>query len=233
MTPDHDPTLTYPPDVTRTADGVNITRLIPGDGTRAGGPAASDTQPFVAGNDPAASDTPPGFVIEREVGRGGMGVVYLARQTGLNRPVALKLIQAGDSGSALRFLAEAEAMAAVRHPNVAEAYQFGEHHGLPFLALEYCPGGDLSAKLKAGTQGAKNRFHTAGRTSRRQRRFVLPCDSWEGKFTTSNVLKANAYASKLLVGHPVDRKRVRPLCVHYSIYLLWVPGIAPSEVQST
>ena len=76
-----------------------------------------------------------------------MGVVYLARQLGLNRPVALKLVKGGDEGgrqALIRFLAEAEAVAAVRHPNVVEVYQYGEHDGQPYLALEYCPGGDLT-----------------------------------------------------------------------------------------
>ena len=95
--------------------------------------------------------SPPGFVIDKELGRGGMGIVYLAHQAGLNRPVALKLIKSDDADalSVLRFLAEAEAMAAVRHPNVAQVYQYGQHDGRPFLALEYCDGGNLYERIKA------------------------------------------------------------------------------------
>ncbi len=98
-----------------------------------------------------AVDAPPGFVIEREIGVGGMGVVYLARQMGLNRPVALKLVKDArvDAKALIRFLAEAEAVAAVRHPNVVEVYQYGDHHGRPYMALEYCPGGDLTTLTKA------------------------------------------------------------------------------------
>jgi hypothetical protein len=101
---------------------------------------------------PQAIDPPPGFVLEREIGVGGMGVVYLARQLGLNRPVALKLVKGSDKLDAkavIRFLAEAEAVAAVRHPNVVEVYQYGDHQGKPYLALEYCPGGDLTTLSKA------------------------------------------------------------------------------------
>jgi WD40 repeat protein len=95
----------------------------------------------------AELDPPPGFVVERQLGFGGMGAVYLARQLGLNRTVALKLVkgtEAIEPKALIRFLAEAEVVAAVRHPNVVEVYQYGEHNGRPYLALEYCPGGDLT-----------------------------------------------------------------------------------------
>jgi tetratricopeptide (TPR) repeat protein len=115
-----------------------------GSGSGAGGSGGST--PLAAMPDP-----PPGFEIEREIGRGGMGLVYLARQHGLNRQVALKMVAGTASPKALiRFLAEAEAIAAVRHPNVVEVYQFGDHAGRPYLALEYCSGGDLDQRVKAG-----------------------------------------------------------------------------------
>jgi tetratricopeptide (TPR) repeat protein len=81
-----------------------------------------------------------------------MGRVYLGRQVGLNRPVALKLMRSGegvDAKALIRFLAEAEAVAAIRHPNVVEVYAYGDHQGKPYLALEYCPGGDLTKLTKA------------------------------------------------------------------------------------
>ena len=89
---------------------------------------------------------PPGYRVEKELGRGGMGVVYLAFQVGLNRPVALKMAldSGGDPGGLVRFLAEAEAVAAVRHPNVVAVYQFGNHAGRPFMAMEFCPRGSLA-----------------------------------------------------------------------------------------
>ncbi len=93
----------------------------------------------------------PGYEIVGELGRGGMGVVYKARQHGLNRTVALKIVlgdDKADSKQLIRFLAEAEAVASVQHPNVVEVYHFGEHQAQPFLALEFCPGGSLDAKLK-------------------------------------------------------------------------------------
>jgi tetratricopeptide (TPR) repeat protein/predicted Ser/Thr protein kinase len=95
----------------------------------------------------------PGFEILEELGRGGAGVVYKARQDGLNRLVALKVIRAGfcdDADAADRFRAEAEAAARFQHPNLIQVYEVGEHEGNAYLALEYASGGSLHQKL-AGT----------------------------------------------------------------------------------
>jgi serine/threonine-protein kinase len=102
---------------------------------------------------PVALPAVPGFEILGELGRGGMGVVYRARQVSLNRIVALKMILAGGYAGAeerVRFLAEAEAVAAVRHTGIVQIHDFGTHAGLPWFALEWCPDGSLEKKL-AGT----------------------------------------------------------------------------------
>lgn len=94
----------------------------------------------------------PGFDIESELGRGGMGVVYKAKQAGLNRTVALKVVLAGpfaDPSTRARFLLEAEAVAAVDHPHVVKVFAFGEHAGFPYLVMEYLGGGTLADSLKA------------------------------------------------------------------------------------
>ncbi len=99
---------------------------------------------------PPTSSVPPGYEILGELGRGGMGVVYKARQVQLNRLVALKMILSGGhagSEERVRFLAEGEAIAAIRHPGIVQIYDFGTHGGLPYFALEFCAGDSLAGKL--------------------------------------------------------------------------------------
>ena len=94
-----------------------------------------------------------GYEVLGELGRGGMGVVYRAREILLNRPCVLKMILAGahaDAESIVRFLAEAAAVARLQHPNIVQIHEVGEHAGLPYFALEFCAGGSLEKKL-AGT----------------------------------------------------------------------------------
>jgi serine/threonine protein kinase len=96
------------------------------------------------------SPTLPGYEIEEEVGRGGMGVVYRARQKSLNRLVALKVIR--DSALAgpehlARFRAEAEAVARLQHPNIVQVHELYEKEGQPFFAMEYVSGGSLAQYL--------------------------------------------------------------------------------------
>jgi len=93
----------------------------------------------------------PDYKIERELGRGGMGVVYLAWQTALNRPVAIKMILGGkytDSMAQARFMIEAEVIAAIQHPYVVQMFQFGRQDDQPFFVLEFVGGGSLAGKLK-------------------------------------------------------------------------------------
>jgi WD40 repeat protein/serine/threonine protein kinase len=92
----------------------------------------------------------PGYEILGELGRGGMGVVYRARQVLLNRPCALKMIVAGVHAGpqdVVRFLNEAKAVAALQHANIVQIHHVGEADGLPFFELEYVGGGSLDKRL--------------------------------------------------------------------------------------
>jgi tetratricopeptide (TPR) repeat protein/tRNA A-37 threonylcarbamoyl transferase component Bud32 len=86
------------------------------------------------------------YQIVREVGRGGMGVVYEARQLGLDRLVALKVIGGSylDERDVLRFRQEAEAIARLQHPNVVQVFEIGECEQRPYLVLEYVDGPSLA-----------------------------------------------------------------------------------------
>jgi hypothetical protein len=96
----------------------------------------------------AEADRPtvPGFEILSELGRGGMGVVYKARQVSLNRFVALKMILAGPHAGAdhlARFRVEAVAVARLQHAGIVQIHEIGSHGGHLYLALEYVAGGTL------------------------------------------------------------------------------------------
>ena len=97
-------------------------------------------------------DAFPGYELLEKLGEGGMAIVYKARQEGLNRLVAFKMILGGHRAGPkdlIRFLVEAEAVASIKHPHVVQVHEYGEADGRPFLTLEYLPGGTLAERLKS------------------------------------------------------------------------------------
>jgi WD40 repeat protein/serine/threonine protein kinase len=139
--------------------GSSKTRSAPG--TSAG--QASKHEPLVRGSvspfptltevRPSNAPTISGYDVLQELGRGGMGIVYLARQRSLNRLVAIKMITPERSLSApqvARIRAEAELIARLQHPNVVSIYRVGLYEGMPYLVLEYVPGGSLAQRQSTG-----------------------------------------------------------------------------------
>lgn len=103
----------------------------------------------------ATNHTLSGYEMVREIGRGGMSTVFLARQTSLNRMVALKVLRLDgtipETRETVRFLAEAEIIGTIRHRNIVQIYDYGAPPGhSPYLALEYLAGGTLAQRLANG-----------------------------------------------------------------------------------
>ena len=95
----------------------------------------------------------PGYEILGELGRGGMGIVFEARQIGLDRVVALKVMRSGAWASPqerARIESEAALLGQLNHPGVVHVYEIGEFQGRPYFSMEYVAGGDLALRLRGG-----------------------------------------------------------------------------------
>lgn len=135
-------------DPSETEYGERFPQLI--DGSKTLMPSAGETRVRPGMFDAVLAPAIPGYEIERLLGRGGMGMVFLARQTRLKRLVALKMILAGryaDADDLARFRGEAESIARLQHPNIIQIYEVGEAGERPYFSMEYAGGGTLAEQL--------------------------------------------------------------------------------------
>src|SRR5262249_10557964 len=126
------------------------------------GSASSSSSPDISG--PISVDTwstrsdiggpcglaPPNYELLAEVGRGGLAIVYKARQINLGRIVALRVphrVYSKDQTIITRFRIEATVLSRLQHPNIVQLFDFGQHEDGPYLALEFLEGGTLAEKL--------------------------------------------------------------------------------------
>jgi serine/threonine protein kinase len=124
---------------------IDVTGLEPGDGI---------TCPY-CDNQFAITRQFGNFVLERQLGSGGMGAVYLGRDVTLNRVVAVKVLKpelVTDQKFMATFLREAEITASLNHPNIVQVYAFGQHEGTYYMVVEYISGGSLDDKIAERTQ---------------------------------------------------------------------------------
>src|SRR5829696_7382066 len=121
------------------------------------------------------------YRIVREIGRGGMGIVYEGWDDRLARAVAIKtILRTSEPQMRERFIREARAAAAVSHPNICQLFDIGEHQGEPFLCMELLDGESLADRLTQGpmpvTEAATTQLAILSALSAHHRRGIVHRD---------------------------------------------------------
>ena len=102
------------------------------------------------------------YVVETTAGKGGMGEVYKAKDTRLDRTVAIKVLPPGTQNNAdlrARFEREAKAISSLNHPHICTLYDIGHENGIDFLVMEYLEGETLSDILKNGALSTNDLYN--------------------------------------------------------------------------
>ena len=177
-------------------------------GDNAGGGKGDASLDGSAEDATAASREISGYVLEREIARGGMGVIYRARHPhAKNRIVALKRVSGlakDDSQSNLRFRAEVEAAAALEHPNIVPIYEVGRFDGEPFFTMKLIEGGSLSERLGDYIPGQTGKESSSFSSQGGSSSFRGPCARVAGLM--SKVARAVHYAHQ----HGILHRDLKP-----------------------
>jgi serine/threonine protein kinase/tetratricopeptide (TPR) repeat protein/WD40 repeat protein len=176
---------------------------------------------------PSSLPAVPGYEVLKELGRGGMGVVYWAWQSSLSRTVALKMILAGAHAGAqelARFRTEAEAVARLDHPHIVQVYEVGQAGQCPYLALEYVDGGSLAQRLNGTPLPARPAARLTELVARAveaaHQKGVVHRD-----LTPANVLLARTDAAQRVpLGSPEEAEYYEPKVTDFGLAKLRVGG---------
>jgi eukaryotic-like serine/threonine-protein kinase len=160
------------------------------------------------------------YKIVRQIGQGGMGIVYEAVDERLQRPVAIKtILPSADPHVRERLLREARAAAAVSHPHICQLFEIGEHEGGPYLAMELLAGESLAERLESGPLSMTDAIGTAlsilSALDALHKRGIVHRD-----LKPSNVFLSKTHGVKLL-----DFGLARPVSVEADATALTMPGV--------
>jgi len=157
------------------------------------------------------------YELLEEIGRGGMGVVYKARQKCLDRTVAVKMILAGHLASpehVRRFRAEAKVAAALRHPHIVDVHEVGELHGRHYFVMEYVDGTSLAERIASGEMEIEPAVRLMAQVARAV-----------GELHRLGIVHRDLKPSNILLD-----AESRPYVTDFGLAKMFVPG---SDVQTT